>query len=208
MRLSKSLKLFFGMCVAGNSHPHLAPAAPDSYRHAMRWMLLPLLLAACTPERTFHQDDKVVDNVVELPANYVTCRATLDGVKEIRVRVRLDDFITAKTPPFGPGMITAYFQRKNDDWKTETNRWYATFATVITNGPGEYEIVAPLDGRWTAVLTSDSHTSPNEFRDALENVDRIGFVLGGGTGYGHGVVGLKPITILEFSPQCSEPFLY
>ena len=87
--------------------------------------------------------------------------------------------------------VTLYFQRRGDNWSArgpfETYRWYATFASHMPIEPGEHEIVAPLDANWTAVMTSSARTAPAAFRDALRHANRVGFVLGGGDGYGHGV---------------------
>jgi hypothetical protein len=88
-------------------------------------------------------------------------------------------------------MITLYFQRAGDNWsgrgRFETYRWYATFATQSPLAPGDHLMIAPLDARWTAVETSNAHGSAGAFRAALAAADQVGFVLGGGDGYGHGV---------------------
>ncbi len=59
---------------------------------------------------------------------------------------------------------------------------------------------APLDGNWTAVQKSTARNNPAAFRAAIDAADRAGFVLGGGTGYGHGVfaTGRARLTVLEF----------
>ena len=36
-------------------------------------------------------------------------------------------------------------------------------------------------------MTSSADSNPDAFRDALAEADQVGFVLGGGDGYGHGV---------------------
>jgi hypothetical protein len=88
-------------------------------------------------------------------------------------------------------MITLYFQRGGDDWSArgpfEAYRWYATFATQSPIRPGEHVLVAPLNGNWTAVQSSNARTNPAAFRAALAEADQVGFVLGGGDGFGHGV---------------------
>jgi hypothetical protein len=100
-------------------------------------------------------------------------------------------------------MITLYFQRFGDSWsgrgRYETYRWYATFATHSPLVPGEHEMVAPLDGLWTAVSTSSARSHPAAFRSALAAADQVGFVLGGGDGYGHGVFATGPARLIVTS---------
>jgi hypothetical protein len=99
--------------------------------------------------------------------------------------------IVPATDPNGPSIITLYFQRRGDDWsgedEFESYRWYATFASQMPISPGRHEIVAPLNANWTAVQTSSARSNPSAFLAAVSESDEVGFVLGGGTGYGHGV---------------------
>jgi hypothetical protein len=44
-----------------------------------------------------------------------------------------------------------------------------------------------LLGAATAVFNSSARSKVRGFRDALGDADQVGFVLGGGDGYGHGV---------------------
>jgi hypothetical protein len=127
--------------------------------------------------------------------HYVTFpHGSLAGKRRIRLRYRVEvergTRLVASSDPVYPGVITPYFQRAGDDWtgrgRFETYRWYATFATKVLEG-GVFEIVAPLDNRWTAVQTSSARGAPRAFQEALANADQVGFVLGGGDGYGHGV---------------------
>jgi hypothetical protein len=129
--------------------------------------------------------------------HYVTkASPPLAGKTGVRMRYRITaepgvDIFAASVPgapSIGP---TLHLQRKGDNWsgrgEFESYRWWATFASPMPIVPGEHEIIAQFDQRWTAVETSDSSTSPQVFLDALEQADRIGFTFGGGTGYGHGV---------------------
>lgn len=146
---------------------------------------------------------------IEMPTasgsvHYVTFRhGSLEGKRRVVLRYRLEAApgtrIVASTVPSMPGLITPYFQRAGDNWsgrgRFETYRWYATFATQ-TLTPGEYEIVAPLDARWTAVQTSSAESAPQAFQGAIANADKVGFVLGGGDGYGHGVHATGPARLV------------
>ena len=127
---------------------------------------------------------------------YVTFRhGSLAGKSRIVMRFRIEAGPGARivpvTAPQAPSIITLYFQRSGDNWSArgrfEAYRWYATFASRSPITPGEYQIVAPLTGNWTAVQTSSARNNPAAFRDAIANADQVGFVLGGGDGYGHGV---------------------
>lgn len=108
--------------------------------------------------------------------------------------------------PLAPSIITLYFQRKGDSWsaKDEAFRWYAAFANHKPIKAGEYTLEAPLDGNWTSVLSSSRSSNPDAFREALENTGRVGFVLGGGDGLGHGVYatgGAARIVVTSFKVE-------
>ena len=128
--------------------------------------------------------------------HYVTFRhGSLAGKRRIVMRYRIEAApgvrIVPRTNPAQASMITPFFQRSGDNWSArgryEAYRWYGTFATHSPLRPGTFEMVAPLDGNWTAVERSSARTNPAGFRDAIANADQVGFVLGGGDGYGHGV---------------------
>lgn len=138
---------------------------------------------------------------IELPqapgsVHYVTFpHGPLTGKSRIVMRFRIEADpgvrILPRTAPNLPSILTLYFQRGGDDWsgrgRYETYRWYATFASQSPLRPGDHVMVAPLDGNWTAVERSSARTAPVAFREALAGADQVGFVLGGGDGYGHGV---------------------
>lgn len=141
--------------------------------------------------------------------HYVTFRhGPLTGKRRIVMRYRIEADpgvrILPITAPGSPSMITLYFQRAGDNWsgrrRFEAYRWYATFATQSPIRPGEHRIVAPLAANWTAVQTSSARTNPVAFADAIANADQVGFVLGGGDGYGHGVfaTGRARLIVTEF----------
>ena len=87
-------------------------------------------------------------------------------------------------------LLTLYFQRRGDNWtgvgQYETYRWYASFNTQVDLSAREYTIEARFDDNWTAIETSSRATHPIAFSKARANAGRIGFVLGGGDGLGHG----------------------
>ena len=137
--------------------------------------------------------------------NYVTVHhGSLAGKHRIVMRYRVETApgarIVPRTDPNAPSIITLYFQQRGDNWSGrgpfETYRWYATFAKQMPISPGTHEIVAPFSGKWTAVMTSSSYSNPGGFRRALANADQVGFVLGGGDGFGHGVFATGPARII------------
>jgi hypothetical protein len=132
----------------------------------------------------------------------------LAGKRRIVMRYRVEAArgtrILAASDGRSPSMITLYFQRRGDTWsgrgRFETYRWYATFATQSPLTPGNHVMVAPLDGPWTAIETSKALTSPAAFQAALADSDQVGFVLGGGDGFGHGIFATGParLVVLDF----------
>jgi hypothetical protein len=141
--------------------------------------------------------------------HYVTFgHGSLAGKRRIVMRYRLEASpgvrLLAASDRRSPSMITLYFQRLGDNWsgrgRFEGYRWYATFATQSPVTPGDHLMVAPLDGAWTAVETSSARTNPGAFRDAIAATDQVGFVLGGGDGFGHGVfaTGRARLLVTEF----------
>jgi hypothetical protein len=141
--------------------------------------------------------------------HYVTFRhGSLAGKSRIVLRYRVEAApgvrIVPATAPALPSIVTLYFQRAGDDWSGrgafEAYRWYATFASQSPIAPGDHLLVAPLDGNWTAVERSSARTNPAAFRDSVAHADRVGFVLGGGDGYGHGVfaTGRARLVVTQF----------
>jgi hypothetical protein len=105
----------------------------------------------------------------------------------------------------GGGMAigpTLYFQRSGDDWQADGRRWFAAFATPAPMKAGESEIIASFDQNWTSTETMSRAKNPQAFADALADTVRLGFVFGGGNGYGHGAyaTGKAKFTLLEFIP--------
>lgn len=144
--------------------------------------------------------------------HYITFRhGSLTGKNRIVMRYRVELAsgvrIEPVTAPGSPSIITLYFQRAGDDWsgtdEFETFRWYATFASQSPITPGEHVMVASLKANWTAIQSSNAQSDPMAFHDAIIHADQVGFVLGGGTGYGHGVyaTGGARIIVEEFRVQ-------
>lgn len=138
--------------------------------------------------------------------HYVTFRhGSLRGKTQIRMRFRVDGprgavIHGAKCPTGSPSAVTLYFQREGDDWATDGARWWATFASVQLKGPmAETEIVAPLNAKWTSVLSMTADNNPNEFAASKANADRVGFTFANCEGYGHGARATEPVRFVVTS---------
>lgn len=136
---------------------------------------------------------------VTVPTGALSPNATIT----LRLRIEADP-ATRLVPvkfPDAKGLITLYFQRGGDMWTGEGQyrwyRWYAGFGTVTDPRTGELTMTARLDDpRWGAVMGGTAATNPSEFAAAIANASRIGFVLGGGDGLGHGVYATGPLRLV------------
>ena len=138
--------------------------------------------------------------------NYITVpTGSLAGKTKVTLRARLEMADGVKLEPVNdpraPSLMTLYFQRKGDDWTAgnEAYRWFASFGTVANLKAGEYVIEARFDANWTAVLTSSRANNPAGYTAAINDAGRIGFVLGGGDGLGHGVFATGPARLVVTS---------
>lgn len=132
----------------------------------------------------------------------------------LRYRVDMGEgvqLVPAKEQPATfPSMLSLYFQRKGDDWSGrgtfEAFRWYSPRLDMPVVA-GEHELRVCLSENWTAVETSSALTNPAGYYAAILNAERVGFVLGGGDGRGHGVYSTGParFTILSFEVAPDVP---
>jgi hypothetical protein len=131
--------------------------------------------------------------------HYVTRRhGPLTGKQEIRLRYRVQGEAIYNPPFCNLGTVTIHLQREGDDWQADGYRWWATFATRAL-ASGEYEIVAPLNGRWTSIYTANSETHAGLFARALAETERVGFTFGNCDGYGHGANASAPVEFTALS---------
>jgi hypothetical protein len=203
--------------------PALAQAKTRSHPHAnflnpARWFIGPVVSGQnASHGMPLHPEGAGGGWYFDLPpppgsVHYITFRhGSLTGKTRIVMRYRVEVNpgvrIEPVTAPGSPSIITLYFQRAGDDWsgadEFETYRWYATFASQSPITPGEHLMVASLKANWTAIQSSSRQSNPMAFRDAITHADQVGFVLGGGTGYGHGIyaTGGARITVEDFEVQ-------
>ena len=162
-----------------------------------------------------HPDGKSAGWIIDLPAapgsvNYVTMpTGSLAGRTKITMHYRIEAApgvqVQPRNFPDNPSKLTLYFQRSGDDWSAqagyEAYRWYAAFSTEspIRTTPEERIIEARFDGNWLAVLGSTRENNPAGFEQALREAGRVGFVLGGGDGLGHGVNATGPARLVVTS---------
>jgi hypothetical protein len=86
--------------------------------------------------------------------------------------------------------LALYFQRKGDDLtakgKMAVYRWYSKDRLALK--VGRYTLTVPLThAEWGPVYSSSEYNTSSYFKAAMENAQRVGFVLGGSVGAGHGV---------------------
>lgn len=185
----------------------------------MRLALLSLLVASCgdgnsdPPKPTpidwtaeFSHGCVVRDDIVFIPSSdgchYITKPSgALTAASEIRLHYRVEmgpgiEIKPSSDPSFLSVGPTIYFQVCHDDMRTDGNRWWATFASPMPIVAGDFSIVAPMKAKWTSVIKMNSLDNAANFQSARANVCRIGFTLGGGTGYGHGVFATGPAKII------------
>ena len=141
--------------------------------------------------------------------HYLTFRhGPLRGASCIVLRYRIDAapgvrFIPRENPE-QPATVSLYFQRAGDTWSAKRHpnyRWYAPEATMRPLQRGVFEISADLaDGNWISVLGQPASAHPEAFRQALDETDRVGFVLGSSVARGHGVFATGParFTLISF----------
>lgn len=132
--------------------------------------------------------------------HYVTRPANGPLAGTMRVLFHLDAPLTG-TGCAGPATASLYFQKSGDDWNTDGDRWWATFATVALDHAGDYAISASLDGPWTSVEVKTAESHPQDFASAKAKAGRVGFTLGNCTGFGHGGTGPATLTIREFEVE-------
>jgi hypothetical protein len=101
--------------------------------------------------------------------------------------------------------LALYFQRKGDDLtgkgKMAVYRWYSKERLALK--VGTFTLSAPLShASWGPVFSSSEYNTIYYFQGAMENAQKVGFVLGGSVGAGHGVClksGSAKLTIESFS---------
>lgn len=193
------LALALAGCSGGNSD-RMSPV-DTNYADANEWQIGPIIdgknYSHNVPPHPMQAGNSWS---IEFPnsdgVHYVTADTgplTLNNTIILAYRVEADpgaQFVASSaptTPAMGP---TLYFERCNDDWsgtgQYETYRWWATFATPFPMVPGTFQVSVPMNGKWTAVMSSNAQDQSAAFQAALANACRIGFTFGGGTGYGHG----------------------
>jgi hypothetical protein len=140
--------------------------------------------------------------------HYVTANyGSLTGKTRITMTGRIEGGPLFAKDGKSQASLCLYFQRQFDDWRaiqsdppqdsdTETFRWYATGSALLPLVAGPFTLTAEFTDKWTAVQYSDSLTKPGAFKAAVDNAGEVGFVLGGGDGWGHGIMAPNPTKII------------
>jgi hypothetical protein len=190
---------------------------PTNLMDASAWQIGPIVngenFSVGVPLRpTAQQDGWSIDipypNAAAGHVHYITVPTdSLAGKTKVTLHVRLEMAPGVKLVPVhfadAPSLMTLYFQRKGDDWTAnggfEAYRWYASFGTQSDLHAGDYVMEARFDQNWTAILSSSRANNPDAFNASLVDAGRIGFVLGGGDGLGHGVYATGPARLVVTS---------
>lgn len=120
-------------------------------------------------------------------------------VLEYRVEAE-DARLVPRRFPDRRGTMTLYFQRAGDGWtrEFEAYRWYA-LSTTHEPVPGTKTVEARLDQGWVSMTWIPSESNPAGFQAALAETWRVGFVVGGGDGLGHGAYATGPFRLVVTS---------
>lgn len=142
--------------------------------------------------------------------HYLTFRhGPLTGKKRMVIRYRIDAqpgvrFVAHELPQ-EPATLSLYFQRGGDTWKAKGrhiySRWYAPTAKLGPVTPGTHQVSISFDDPdWISVLGGRSADNPGRLAEAMDEAERVGFVLGSSSARGHGVYATGPakFTLLEF----------
>ncbi len=132
----------------------------------------------------------------------------LTGKRRIELRYRIDAargvrFVPQEHPEL-PGIVSLYFQRRGDPGtgrgRYETYRFWSPHHAVLDLSPGEHVLSVSLSDEWISVNGRPVSATPYEYREALANAQRVGFVLGSRLARGHGVYTTGParLTVISF----------
>lgn len=209
-----SILLALAACGGNEMRLNRIPAGPPTV--ASNWEVGPIINGKSRSIGTAihpapHPDGLAIDiphpTALQGHVHYVTFNpGPLVGRTRLTLRYRIEmeeeTRIVPSSPPgwTGPALITLFLQRCGDNWTAnreyETYRWWATGFTVMDLRPGDNEISVPLNAGWTATISSSIESNPAEFQAALVDTCRVGFTLGGGDGYGHGVYATGPARLI------------
>jgi hypothetical protein len=141
--------------------------------------------------------------------HYITLNhGPLTGKNEIVMRYRIEAnpgvrFVPRETPGV-PATLSLFFQRRGDTWTARgryaTYRWYAPSQTVMPITPGEHSVTVSLNDNWTSVNGRAAAADPMGFREAVDDAEKVGIVLGSAGARGHGVYATGParLTVTSF----------
>ena len=159
----------------------------------------------------------------ECQPHYITVNyGSLTGKKSLTIKGTIEGGPFFAKDGVSQASLCLYFQRQFDDWaatishkdgalgdtnyNTQYYRWYATGNALLPLVAGPFELTVSFTDKWTALRAeSEDSLNPNEgatfFKQAIDNAGEVGFVLGGGDGWGHGIMATAPSKIIIESYQ-------
>jgi hypothetical protein len=136
--------------------------------------------------------------------HYVTQKRSTSIKGSIRLNYTIAGGATIVPTEGSSPRITLYFQRAGDDWtargKYAAYRWYSKQRLAIADGT--FDLLIPLEYLSWGPVTASTYNTQAYFEAAKAAPRRVGFVLGGSVGAGHGIcttVGQALFTINSFS---------
>ena len=116
-----------------------------------------------------------------LVGRFIAITVEISGSPEFRYKLAPDN--TCDTP----ASVRLLIERQGDDFTEEFYRWWSNPEAIVLRA-GQYSIIAPLTSdHWSSVFGKTGDAAPEEFAQALRNIDKIGMTFGGGCFFGHGV---------------------
>lgn len=133
----------------------------------------------------------------------------LTGKQRITMRYRIDAKPTVRFVPQEfpdqPATLSLFFQRAGDSWRARGRhvhyRWYAPAAKLMPLSAGTHQITIRLDDPdWISVFAGRAGDNGPQMLAAIDNAERVGFVMGSAGARGHGVFATGPakFTLLDF----------
>ena len=186
-------------------------AAPD---YASQWEIGPIIDGDNSSKGVpLHPSPHAEGISIDIPypnkdaghVHYVTFRhGSLAGKNRIVMEYKFEAAEGVKLVPTNfpshPALLSLYFQRRGDDWTSVGYRWFSVQHNSFQPTDvlaGERRLAVAFTEPWQSIKSSwTNQSSPGMFDTARNETDRVGFVLGGGDGLGHGVYASGPAKLI------------
>ena len=112
---------------------------------------------------------------------------------ETQGNVAFNGNLSADNNCIRPATVRLYFQKANDDYSTDGNRWWSNpqaFELSASNSSDVTLSVPLTPEKWSTVFGefgNEDEQTQAWFSSALHNMAHVGMTFGGGCFFGHGV---------------------